>query len=154
MILRLARGARCKRNKGALRQDSSLTSTGRTFVMVRKTASAAMLVMLGAAVASAGEIEAAQKMNPMHAISADFGERHYVSFFTNVAGHCDLTVMSAAQFDEAAKTASSDAERLRLIVEPGQAARIDASSGGSLQFGCAADAASMKMTALSSVADR
>lgn len=116
--------------------------------MVRLTAMAAVGLLLVAPCAFAQEIDDQQTMKPLHAVSADFGQRHFVSFFQAVAQHCDLTVMSATRMDERAETAPDDIQRLRVVVNPASFARVDAPNAGVLQFACSADALHMTMTVL------
>ncbi len=121
--------------------------------MVRKTSLAATGLLFVAASAFAGIIDDRQSMKPMHAISADFGQRHFVSYFTSADRRCDLTVVSATRMGETDKTAPDDIQRLRLVVNPESSARIDTPNGGALQFACSSDASRMTMTALHQLAD-
>lgn len=120
--------------------------------MVRKTALAAMGLLFVASTAFAGGIDDQQTMKPMHAVSTDFGQRHFVSFFTGADRRCDLTVASASIMDENAKTAPDDVQRLRLVVNPASFARIETPNGGALEFACATDASRMTMTVLHQLA--
>ncbi len=122
--------------------------------MVRKTPIAAMCLLFVASSAFAGTIDDRQSMKPMHAVSTDFGQRHFVSFFMSVNRRCDLTVVSATRMGESDKTAPDDIQRLRLVVDPARFARIDTPNGGALQFACAPDASRMTLTALHQLANK
>ena len=121
--------------------------------MVRKTSLAAMSLLFIASSAFAVNIDDQQSMKPMHAVSADFGQRHFISYFMSADRHCDLTVVSATRMGEGDKTAPDDIQRLRLVVDPASYARIDTPNGGALQFACSSDASRMTMTALHQLAD-
>ncbi len=120
--------------------------------MVHKTAVAATGLLFVASTVFAGGIDDQQSMKPMQAVSADFGQRHFVSFFISADRRCDLTVASASRMDENATTAPDDVQRLRLEVNPASVARIETPNGGALQFACSADASRMTMTALHQLA--
>ena len=121
--------------------------------MVRKTALAPIGPLFVASTAFAGSINDQQTMKALHAVSADFGERHFVSFFATAEGRCSLTVASASKMDENAKTAPDDIQRLRLVVNPANFARIETPNRGALQFACSTDATRMTMTVLHELAN-
>lgn len=123
--------------------------------MIAKRSIVAVATLLGlTGAAFAGDLGTSQMMKPMNAVSMDFGARHYVSFFIQTGGRCDLTVMLSEQFDDANPEAPAGVERHRLAVEPSHSARLDAPNEGSLQFACAVDASSMTLTTLPRVAVR
>lgn len=121
--------------------------------MVRMPIVAAIGLPLATSCAFAGDIDDRQVMKPMHAVSADFGERHFVSFFTTSNRHCDLTVVSVSRMEEGADTAPDDVQRLRVVVSPQDSARIDAPNAGMLEFACWPDASRMVMTTMRRVAE-
>jgi hypothetical protein len=121
--------------------------------MVHRTASAAIGLFFAASSAFAGGIGDQQTLKPMQAVSADFGQRHYVSFFTSVDRRCDVTVVLASKMDESMKTAQDDVQRLRLVLDPTRLARIETPNGEALQFACSTDASRMTLTALHQLAD-
>jgi hypothetical protein len=134
-------------------QDQKRLIQTRNSAMVRKTSIAAISLLFVVASAFAGTIDDQQSMKPMHAVSTDFGQRHFVSFFMSVDRRCDLTVVSATRMGESDRTAPGDVQRLRLGVDPARVVRIDTPDGGALQFACAPDASRMTMTALHRLAN-
>ena len=90
-------------------------------------------------------------MRPLKAISLDVGSKHVVGYFLNTEGQCKLTLMIADAQDEAAEP-SAQILRLRLMVEPGKAALVDATEGRPIQFACKSDATAMTASLLDQVA--
>jgi len=91
-------------------------------------------------------------MKPLKAISLDVGSKHVVGYFLNSEGQCRLTLMIADAFRDDSSDPSSQAMRLRLMVEPGRSALVDTTDGRLLQFGCEPNAQAMNATLLDQVA--
>jgi hypothetical protein len=101
---------------------------------------------------SAAESRSPRMMKPLKAISLDVGSKHVVGYFLNTEGQCKLTLMIADTFRDETSPPSSQAMRLRLMVEPGRSALVDTTDGRLLQFGCEPDAQAMNATLLDQVA--
>jgi hypothetical protein len=107
---------------------------------------------LASAVAWADESGVTVAMKPLQAVSLDLGSRHVVTYFVTREGRCDLTVLTAARFEENAVAAPGDVQRLRFRVDSSSSALLDSPQGGSLQFACARDASALTLTRVDRVA--
>jgi hypothetical protein len=101
---------------------------------------------------SAAEPRSPTTMKPLNAISLDVGSKHVVSYFLNADGHCKLTLMIADALRDETSEPSAQVLRVRLMVEPGKAALVDATDGKMLQFACASEAQAMNATLLDQMA--
>jgi hypothetical protein len=101
---------------------------------------------------SAAESRSPTTMKPLMATSLDVGSKHIVGYFLNADGQCKLTLMIADAVRDDNSEPSAQILRLRLMVEPGRAALVDATDGRLVQFACEPDAQAMNATLLDQVA--
>jgi hypothetical protein len=112
---------------------------------------AALCLATTASLSAAGS-QSPTTIKPLKAISLDVGSKHVVGYFLNSEGQCRLTLMIADAFRDDSSDPSSQAMRLRLMVEPGRSALVDTTDGRLLQFGCEPNAQAMNATLLDQVA--
>jgi hypothetical protein len=91
-------------------------------------------------------------MKPLGAVSLDVGSKHVVSYFLKTDGQCKLTLMIADAAPDANSEPKAQILRLRLMVEPGRAALVDATDGKLLRFACEPGAEAMNATRLDQIA--
>ena len=111
--------------------------------MLNKTLKGAILgcVMIGsvAAVATVASRAATTADGiiyfPMQAISQDLGSKSTVGYFIPEAGACHIVLMIAENVDPEAGAMPS-ATRLRLTLQPGQAAGLDSEEGHTMDLTC------------------
>ena len=106
-----------------------------------------LLVALGASVvlSMAATFAAASKLSPdgpadrqyrpVQSISYHLGSKHAIGTFTRENGTCQVTMMVAEAVDPEVATPTS-AARLRLSLQPGQAAGLDSEEGDSIDMTC------------------
>ncbi|MGH6927725.1 MAG: hypothetical protein ACREEV_05365 [Dongiaceae bacterium] len=79
---------------------------------------------------------------PMQSISHDLGSKSAIGYFLREAGECQIVLMIAENTDPEAGPMPS-AARLRLALQPGQAAGLDSEEGRSIDLTCGAGAATL-----------
>lgn len=79
---------------------------------------------------------------PVQAISHQFGSKAATGYFLQEAGACQVVLMISERYDSFAASHPT-AARLRLALEPGQAAALDSEEGQSIDLTCGEDAATL-----------
>ena len=79
---------------------------------------------------------------PVQAISHQFGSKAATGYFLQDAGACQIVLMISERYDSFAASHPT-AARLRLALEPGQAAALDSEEGQSIDLTCGEDAATL-----------
>jgi len=119
---------------------------------VVSTALAGLLCTATGLAASAAESRSPTTMKPLSAASLDVGSKHIVGYFLKTDGQCGLTLMIADAARDDDSEPSTQVLRLRLLVEPGRSALVDATGGRLVQYACEHDASAMSATRLDQVA--
>jgi hypothetical protein len=123
----------------------------KTMTMFKNILSAAVVTLITATTAMAGQGVRPIELTPEHGQSFDLGNQRAVSYFLSLDGVCNLTLMLADALtnDEALPGAAT---RMNLVVAPGRPARVDTPTGKSLGFECGENAASMTVVPMQQVA--
>src|SRR6516164_1096356 len=86
--------------------------------------------------------EGEARYRPIQSISYEFGSKAMSGYFVQRSSACLVTLMIAERSDpDSASTLT--ATRVRLMLDPGQIAGLDSEEGGSLNFTCGKDAATL-----------
>jgi hypothetical protein len=128
------------------------TQMTKTVAHVGTAAIAGVLCVATGMAASAAGLRSPTAMTPLMATSFDVGSKHVVGYFLRADGQCKLTLMIADAARDEDSEPSTHILRLRLLVEPGQSARVDAIDGRLIQYSCERDAEAMNATLLDQIA--
>jgi hypothetical protein len=101
-------------------------------------------VAVAAAVATSAAPAAGDQATygPMQSISHDLGSKSAIGYFLREAGKCQLVLMIAENTDPESGPMPS-AARLRLALQPGQAAGLDSEEGRSIDLTCGDEASTL-----------
>ena len=91
---------------------------------------------------SPSSLENRTQYKPVQSISYEFGSKSMSGYFLQDASACLVTLMISEKGDPEAPLAMSPT-RVRLALNPGQAAGVDSEEGRSLNFTCGEDAATL-----------
>ena len=85
-----------------------------------------------------------QIYKPIQAISYELGSKRAVGHFARSDGRCELVLMVAEVVDPGTATPTS-AARLRVTLEPGQAAALDSEEGRTIDLTCGPQAKTLSV---------
>lgn len=103
----------------------------------------ASIFALGGVASIAATAETAEATYvPVQAISHQFGSKAATGYFLQEAGACQVVLMISDRYDSFAATHPT-AARVRLALEPGQAAAVDSEEGQSIDLTCGEGAATL-----------
>lgn len=105
-------------------------------------AAATLATMLAVGTATAASTEKDITLRPGNGMSFVVGKKRATTYFHQVAGQCDVTVM-VSEATWLVKAGYVPASRMRVKLTPGTETQIDSFDGKSISFACNADAKSM-----------
>jgi len=82
------------------------------------------------------------RYRPIQSISYEFGSKAMSGYFVQQGSVCSVTLMISEKSDPD-QPPPLTAARIRLMLNPGQIAGLDSEEGGSLNFTCGGDAATL-----------
>lgn len=115
-------------------------------------AAAGSLALLSSLPAAAGSTSThGLRVKPLKGVSFDIGTKHAVTYYENVAGVCQVTMLVADRQDYEGDV-PGPAARVRVTVPSGNTARLDTIQGKSLEIGCEKAASAMVVRPVEQVA--
>ena len=113
-----------------------------TKIRFRPLAAAALIASLSATLSSPAAADE-RLYQPIEGISAEIGSKHFVGFFVNEDGRCQITVMVEESWDPETGTPSFTAARMRFDLGPTDTASLDSAEKASLSLTCGEGADSL-----------